>query len=55
MSDLSTDLASSALNATVNFTNNGTPVAGDKIIIKVAVYDGSQYSNVHTYTFTVIA
>ena len=55
LSDGSTALRSTALTATLTITNAGTPEAGDKVVLKVAVYDGSQYSNVHTYTFDVIA
>ena len=57
LSDGATNLRSTALTATLTITDDGTGtvVDEDKVIIKVAVYDGSQYSNVHTYTFDVIA
>ena len=54
LSNGSTDLRSTALNATITIDNAGGGSAdGDIVVLQLAVYDGSQYSNIHTYTYTV--
>ena len=56
LSDGSTNLDSTELNVSITVDDDGSvPPAGAIVVLKLAVYDGSQYSNVHTYTYTVIA
>ena len=48
------DLQATTLTLGLSFSDSGTSLdLGDTAVIKIAIYDGSQYSNIHTYTMTV--